>query len=118
MVEQATFLLPKVEFENMVMSMLIINPGLELPFILFSVFDPLYLPVITSFFISASNNPSAGEPSYEALRDKVLKNEAKINTLQRLASKRCVAVHTDRAFRHRFPFCMFKLISTLTLAWL
>ena len=27
MVEQATFLLPKVEFENMVMSMLIINPG-------------------------------------------------------------------------------------------
>ncbi len=28
MVEQATFLLQKLEFENMVMSMLIINPGL------------------------------------------------------------------------------------------
>jgi len=29
MVEQATFLLQKLEFENMVMSMLIINPGLD-----------------------------------------------------------------------------------------
>ena len=28
MVEQATFLLQKLEFENMVMSMLIINPGI------------------------------------------------------------------------------------------
>ena len=29
MVEQATFLLQKLEFENMVMSMLIINPVIE-----------------------------------------------------------------------------------------
>ena len=29
MVEQATFMSLKVEFENMVMSMLIINPGLQ-----------------------------------------------------------------------------------------